>query len=381
MPKVARKKNHICTELKKDGSVCGKVFPYPIKLVYHIRTHTGEKPEICHKLNDNGDQCKMKYAHPGDLQKHIQYVHNKEKTYVCKHILEDGLRKGEQCGRFFFNNQGLVYHICTHTGEKPCICQELNDDGKQCKMRSANPANLRSHIQSVHNKEKGHVCKHIFANGPREGEECGMSFTKKEGLVAHIQHHTGLYLHVCKFFDDEGISCGKGFPKPDNLRSHVMTNHTDKTSPEYLKYREKYNKYWRERYANDVEYRVSNIMRSSFTNFMNNHGGKTDITGRTQDLLGCTWEQLVIHLHNNPHGYTLDMEGIDIDHIRCVASFLIGCVIEQHRCFNFNNLQLMPAHENRNVKRATYIPAEYEKTDSYKAIELLVPGWVEMYTA
>ena len=153
----------------------------------------------------------------------------------------------------------------------------------------------------------------------------------------------------------------------------------DKNSPEYLKYCDNINQYRRERYAKNVEYRVSDIMRSSFSHFMKNHGGKTFTTGRTEVLVGCTWDELVIHLHNNPHGYTLDMEGMDIDHIRCISSFLLGTPIEQHRCMNFNNLQLMPKHQNRHVKRDTYIPAKYEKTDAYKAIELLVPSWVEMY--
>ena len=80
-------------------------------------------------------------------------------------------------------------------------------------------------------------------------------------------------------------------------------------------------------------------------------------------------------------GGRVNDETFDMDHIRCVCSFKVCDTIEQHLCCNFNKLQLLPKHENRHVKGTNYIPAEYEQTDAYKAIELLVPGWVDMYTA
>ena len=33
-------------------------------------------------------------------------------------------------------------------------------------------------------------------------------------------------------------------------------------------------------------------------------------------------EELVAHLNNNPYGYYVGQEGIHIDHIRCIASFM-----------------------------------------------------------
>ncbi|KAJ1465006.1 hypothetical protein T484DRAFT_1866882 [Baffinella frigidus] len=160
---------------------------------------------------------------------------------------------------------------------------------------------------------------------------------------------------------------------------HVMTNHTDKTSTEYLEFRDKINKYERERYAKDVEYRVSVLMRRSFLHFKNRRGGKTGTTTHTQVVLGCTWDELVVHLHNNPRGYTLDTPDMHIDHIRPVSSFkLASDPIEEHRCMNFNNLQLLTGPENI-AKGDDYNVVEYALTEASKAIEKLVPGWVAMY--
>ena len=173
--------------------------------------------------------------------------------------------------------------------------------------------------------------------------------------------------------------CGHRCKTAANMAEHVMTNHTDKTSTEYLEFREKGNKYKRERYAKDVEYRVSALMRTSFDRFRNHRGGETGEDLDMQFVLGKTWAELVVHLHNNPHGYTLDMEDMHIDHIRSMWSFpRTNCPVEEHRCMNFNNLQLLPGPENR-AKGNYYNAAEYAITDASIAIEKLVPGWICMY--
>ena len=287
-------------------------------------------------------------------------------------------KDGSVCGKGHISPAALVYHTRTHTGDKPHICHEVNDNGIKCSIGFSQKVSLQNHINIKHKKLKDYVCKHILEDGSRKDEECGRCFGTKQNLGDHMQHHTG-YRFVCKFFDDEGILCGNGCTSAANLENHVMWHHTDRNSPEYLKFSKNANQEVKERYANNVKYRVSVLMRSSFIRFMKKQGGKIVTTGRIQFLVGCSWEELVIHLHNNPYGYTLDMEGMDIDHIRCMVSFLLGDPIQQHRCMNFNNLQLMTKHQNRHVKRDTYIPAEYEQTDAYKAIELLVPSWVEMY--
>ncbi|KAJ1464489.1 hypothetical protein T484DRAFT_1758056 [Baffinella frigidus] len=306
MPKPPKeKKKHICTQLKEDGTVCGTVCLSPSHLIYHTRSHTGEKPEICTELDvKTGKPCGRGFSKPGDLKRHIDVVHRGIKNHVCEHVITDGKRKGQVCGKHFGEKQGLCEHMADHTGVFPIVCKHLKDE---------------------------------------DGEMCG---------------------HGCK--------------TTHTMAEHVMANHTDKTSTEYLEYREKNNKYKRERYAKDVEYRVSVLMRNSFGHFKNSRGGKTGTALHTQVVVGMTWGELAVRLHNNPHGYTLDMKKMEIDHIRPVSSFTLTCPVEQHRCMNFNNLQLLPEKENR-AKWDDYTAAEYALTDASIAIEKLVPGWICMY--
>lgn len=77
---------------------------------------------------------------------------------------------------------------------------------------------------------------------------------------------------------------------------------------------------------------------------------KGNKAGSTQELTGCTWEQVRNHLENQfQPGMTWDNHGIHgwhIDHIRPCASFDLTDPEQQKQCFHYTNLQPLWAKDN-----------------------------------
>jgi hypothetical protein len=302
----------------------------------------------------------------------------KEK-FECKH--DYGGTRGV-CTQVFNYSSQLKWHSLMHSGEKPFVCDHIINKltGEKCGKSFGKKCHRNRHVDDVHLKIRDHECDHIIDENT--GEKCGLSFGEKSNLKKHIDVvHLGEKDCICDHIIDEttGEKCGESFGAKANLNEHIMSAHTDKTSQEYLAFREKINIRYRKRYAADVTFKASSRIRTSFAYFMKMEGGKGTKTLHTEVVVGCTWDELVVHLHDNPFGYTVDMDHIDIDHIRPVCSFtLVDDPVEQHRCMNFNNLQLLPSAEN-NAKGGFYDAVAYAQTEASKAIEKLVPGWVAKY--
>ncbi|KAJ1469595.1 hypothetical protein T484DRAFT_1754358 [Baffinella frigidus] len=70
-------------------------------------------------------------------------------------------------------------------------------------------------------------------------------------------------------------------------------------------------------------------------------------TTHTLELLGCSWEEAVDHLHNNDRGLKLTDKDIHVDHIKPFAAFdNLQCPIQQRLVNHWSNLQLLTAEEN-----------------------------------
>jgi hypothetical protein len=69
---------------------------------------------------------------------------------------------------------------------------------------------------------------------------------------------------------------------------------------------------------------------------------------RTKDLLGCTIEELWIHLEKSfKPGMTKENYGKwHVDHVKPCASFDLTKPEEQAKCFHYSNLQALWAYEN-----------------------------------
>jgi hypothetical protein len=68
-------------------------------------------------------------------------------------------------------------------------------------------------------------------------------------------------------------------------------------------------------------------------------------TNKTQDLIGCSWQELVNHLENTKVPGK-DYTNAHIDHIKPCASFDLTDPEQQKECFHYTNLQFLPAIEN-----------------------------------
>jgi Zinc finger, C2H2 type len=155
-------------------------------------------------------------------------------------------------------------------GKKPHVCP-LEKNDKPCNRGFTRPYQLRQHIKVVHLGQKDHVCNYII--NEETGEKCGKCFGHKDNLAAHMIDHTGDFPFVCEHLKEDGAVCVYGCKTDWCMTAHVMSNHTDKTSPEYLEYREQINQHQRERYANDTEYKFARLARTADHRFLKRTGG------------------------------------------------------------------------------------------------------------
>jgi len=320
-------KPHMC-------ETCDKAFSERGNLRVHMRTHSGAKPHVC-------GTCGKAFSQSTHLTVHMR-GHTGEKPHVCK-----------TCCKAFSTSSNLIQHMLTHSGEKPHVCETC---GKGFSVESN-----RSKHMLTHSGEKPHVCK-----------TCCKAFSTSSNLIQHMLTHSGEKPHVCK-------TCGKAFSQTMNMIRHVMYHHTDRESREYKEFTEKNNARSRHRYLTNAEHKAACDSRNALNRFLNTSGGTK--SAHTEDLVGCTWAQLVAHLNDNPYGYYVGQPFVHTDHIRPIASFMLfGGPIAQRECMNWNNLQLMWGTEN--ISKGSYYNAEeYANSDAGQAIAKLRVEWDKEFPA
>ena len=104
--------------------------------------------------------------------------------------------------------------------------------------------------------------------------------------------------------------------------------------------------YERRRTRGDVKFAVMRRLRARLLASLRR--SYADKSGRTQELMGCSREELLHHLESKfKPGMTWENRHLwHIDHIRPCASFDLTDPAQQRACFHFSNLQPLWAEEN-----------------------------------
>jgi hypothetical protein len=129
---------------------------------------------------------------------------------------------------------------------------------------------------------------------------------------------------------------------PIEERRRVMQKNAENLNWENKR---RYGKKWRrDKYRNNLEYRLTTLLRSRLTNAIKGTAKKSS----AKQLIGCSIPQLRKHLEQQfKDGMTWDNHGDwHIDHIKPCAAFNLTNEDEQRECFHYSNLQPLWAIEN-----------------------------------
>uniref|UniRef100_A0A6V7LAY4 C2H2-type domain-containing protein n=1 Tax=Bracon brevicornis TaxID=1563983 RepID=A0A6V7LAY4_9HYME len=184
---ISKKKKTASKKVKKSQNdemscpECDRTFHHKNSLVYHMRSHTGERPhqcEICgksffaasalkvHKRLHSGDKpykcedCGRNFRQWGDLKYHSMSIHSEQKQFQC-----------EYCGKDFARKYSLIVHRRIHTGEKNYRCEYCN--------KSFRASSYLQNHRRIHTGEKPHACT-----------VCGKPFRVRSDMKRHMHTHT-----------------------------------------------------------------------------------------------------------------------------------------------------------------------------------------------
>jgi hypothetical protein len=321
--KVKVEKKHKCKRTD-----CERSFNKPCELEWHVDfKHLRTYNNVCDHIIDkeNGTMCDFKCETPSGLAQHKKYKH----TDIGEKCEYDG------CERSFRRDDELKQHVdFAHLRKYNNVCDLLKENGTKCEYKCEQPGNLKIHKKFKHSDVrpfKCSVCPDTFKTAPARDKHFASVCSDPEDPV-RTQHR-------CK-------ACNGGFPTATYRDNHYLRKCAAKDDPRRIAFMIRDNAAARKRYANDENIRLRASVRAGLRRLMETMGLTKDT--ESEKLLGCSYEELIIHLNTNDRGLIYNMDGpvLHIDHIRPISNFNIGCRLELLEACNWNNLQLLLGTEN-----------------------------------
>jgi hypothetical protein len=106
------------------------------------------------------------------------------------------------------------------------------------------------------------------------------------------------------------------------------------------------NTYVKNRRKIDPLFRLTKNYSGRVKSALSGHGWTKK--GSSKDLLGCTQEEWVEYLNNNPYDFSVDDIRLDVDHI--IPCSTAKTPEELEKLNHYTNLQLLPSEYNRHIK-------------------------------
>ena len=176
---------------------------------------------------------------------------------------------------------------------------------------------------------------------------------QEQGLTHYFTGKPCKHGHVSKRYASKGVCCEcqkRRYHEDPKFRAQVHARNIVrraarlKRDPEYKRlHNEKICAQIRRRLADSPEFAILKRLRSRLYQAVVNKAG------RTKELLGCTIDELMLHLESQfTDGMSWENRHLwHIDHIRPCSSFDLTDAEQQRQCFHYTNLQPLWAADNR----------------------------------